>query len=95
MTQGAMAERLVVDFAPMEGAVLRMIGLIERRGFRVSGMEMIEQPCGRRASLGLDLVARDGGRRVEVLGHQLRRLHGVSEVTHGAATAPVIRERAA
>jgi acetolactate synthase regulatory subunit len=90
-----MMEKLVVDFAPMEGAVLRMLGLVERRGFRVSGIGMTEQPCGRRASLELELVARDAGRRVEVLGHQLRRLHGVAEVTHGAGSAAVLQERAA
>ena len=87
-----MTESLVVKFMPMEGAVLRMLGLVERRGFRVSRIGMTEQPCGRRASLVLDLVARDAGRRVEVLGHQLRRLHGVADVTHSTA---IIRERAA
>ncbi|WP_114952345.1 ACT domain-containing protein [Sphingosinicella terrae] len=87
-----MNERLVVEFAPAEGAVLRMLGLVERRGFRVSGLGMSEQPCGSQASLSLELVARDAGRRVEVLGLQLQRLHGVSRVTHASAVA---RERAA
>ena len=87
-----MTEKLVVDFAPAEGAVLRLLGLVERRGFRVSGLGMTEQPCGSQASLSLDLVARDAGRRVEVLELQLQRLHGVHRVTHASAIA---RERAA
>ena len=87
-----MTEKLVVDFAPMEGAVLRMLGLVERRGFRVSGIGMTEMPCGKQASLALDLVARDGGRRIDVLGLQLRRLHGVSGVTHAP---PHVQEQAA
>ena len=87
-----MTEKLVVDFAPMEGAVLRMLGLVERRGFRVSRIGMTEQPCGKQASLALDLVARDGGRRIDVLGLQLRRLHGVSGVTHAS---PHVQEQAA
>ena len=85
-------EKLLVDFAPMEGAVLRMLGLVERRGFRVSAIGMTEAPCGKRASLALDLVARDAGRRIETLGLQLRRLHGVSEVTHAV---PCMQEQAA
>ena len=36
---------------PVEGAVLRMIGLVERRGFRIRRVAMAEQPCGRRGSL--------------------------------------------
>jgi acetolactate synthase regulatory subunit len=87
-----MTERLVVDFAPMEGAVLRLLGLVERRGFRVSGIGMTERPCGTQASLELDVVARDGGRRLDVLGLQLKRLHGVSDVTFAP---PQVRERAA
>ena len=86
-----MTEKLVVDFAPMEGAVLRMLGLVERRGFRVSAIGMTERSCGTQASLALDLVARDAGRRIDVLGLQLRRLHGVSDVTY----APQVREQAA
>jgi acetolactate synthase-1/3 small subunit/acetolactate synthase II small subunit len=87
-----MTERLVVDFAPAEGAVLRLLGLVERRGFRVSGIGMSERPCGKQASLALDLVARDAGRRVDVLGLQLRRLHGVVDVTFAP---PHVQEQAA
>lgn len=76
-----MNDRIVVEFAPMEGAVLRMVGLVERRGFRVRGIDMNEQPCGRRASLTLDIVPHDASRSVDVLELQLRRLHGVSSVS--------------
>jgi hypothetical protein len=34
--------RLEIQFTPGEGAVLRMLGLVERRGFRVRGIAMIE-----------------------------------------------------
>lgn len=76
-----MSEKIVVDFAPMEGAVLRLLGLVERRGFRVSGLVMSEQPCGKRASLVLDVEPRDGNRSVDVLELQIRRLHGILGVT--------------
>lgn len=75
-----MSERMIVDFTPGEGTVLRMLGLIERRGFRVRGIGMNEKSCGRRALLMLDLVPLDSGRSLDVLGLQLRRLHEVNDV---------------
>jgi acetolactate synthase regulatory subunit len=86
-----MADRMIVDFAPAEGAVLRLLGLVERRGFRVRAIDMSEQPCGKRASLTLDIVAHDSGRSVDVLELQLHRLHGVFGVT----PAPFARGKAA
>ena len=85
-----MTENLVVEFMPMEGAVLRMLGLVERRGYLLRNVAMNED--GDSASLVIDVQPLDSGRRVEVLGHQLRRLHGVSDVTH---LTPRIREQAA
>ena len=35
-----MSGRIHVDFDAAEGAVLRMVGLVERRGFAVSGISM-------------------------------------------------------
>jgi hypothetical protein len=35
--EGLVIERLTIDFTPAEGAVLRMIGLVERRGYVVNG----------------------------------------------------------
>ena len=91
MTNPAAKERLVVEFAPAEGAVIRMLGLVERRGFEMVSVDMVQQPCGLRASMGMDVVARDPGRRTELLALQLRRLHGVSGVTIEACQ----REKAA
>jgi acetolactate synthase regulatory subunit len=75
-------ERLTIDFTPAEGAVVRMIGLVERRGYVVRGLEMNEHAAS--ASLVLDVEPRDPGRRVEVVAQQLGRLVDVNKVSLSA-----------
>ena len=75
-----MTERLTIDFTPAEGAVVRMIGLVERRGYVVRGLAMNEQANG--ASLTIDVEPRDPSRRVQVLSQQLGRLVDVTQVSH-------------
>ena len=71
--------RLIIDFGAEEGAVIRIVGLVERRGFELRGIAMSGE-CPR-ASLTLDVTARDAGRRLDVLDLQLQRLTGVSRVS--------------
>jgi acetolactate synthase II small subunit len=75
-----MTMRLAINFAVAEGAVVRMLGLIERRGFAVTGLGMTEHGAGDTASMVVELAPRDATRRLDVLDLQLRRLHGVSHV---------------
>ena len=72
-----MSGRIDVDFAFAPGAVLRMLGLVERRGFDVRGIEM----DGAAGSLSLVVEARDSGRRLDVVAGHLRRLHDVRSVS--------------
>ena len=74
-----MSGRIEIDFTMAEGAVLRMLGLVERRGFEVCGIAMAER--GGQGSLALDFRPRDGERRLEVIASQLRRLHDVRQVS--------------
>ena len=90
MSDRSTTERIFVEFDTAEGAVLRLLGLVERRGFRIRRVAMAEQPCGRRGSLALQVAAIGAGRSVGVLAAQLRRIHGVQRVSHEFA-----RERAA
>jgi len=73
-------QRLVVEFTAGEGALVRMLGVVERRGFILRRTVMAELPCGRRATLALTVEPRDAGRSVETLALQLGRLHGVGKV---------------
>ncbi len=84
--------RMFIEYAAQEGAIVRMLGLVERRGFIVRRAAMAEQPCGRRATLALTVEPRDHGRSVDVLARQLSRLHGVARVAHETA---FIQEQAA
>ena len=73
-----MSERLVVSFTPAEGAVIRMLGLVERRGYSLLGLAMDERADG--ACITIDLQPRDASRRVEVVARQLDRLVDVNSV---------------
>lgn len=59
-----------------EGAVLRTLGLIERRGFRLLDMHLEALSAERQLSLGVD----GGERNAQVLRRQLLRLEDVQEV---------------
>jgi acetolactate synthase regulatory subunit len=72
---------IAIEFAVAEGAVVRMIGLIERRGFEVRGLGMTEHVPDGTASMVVELRPRGPLRRLGALDLQLRRLHGVTQVT--------------
>ena len=72
-------QRLAIDFTPAEGAVIRVLGLVERRGFVVRRLAMSEQESS--ASLVIDLEPRDPSRRAEVVARQLGRLVDVNHVS--------------
>ena len=80
-----MNARLTIEYYVAEGAIIRMIGLVERRGFRVTRIVMAEQPCGRRGTLVLEVTASDAARSIDILALQIGRIHGVTRVTHDAS----------
>ena len=84
-----MSARVGIEFVPIEGALVRLLGLIERRGFEVRGVAMAERAgAGEYAALTVDVVPRDPSRRLDVLELQLRRLHGVHDITMPTAGTP-------
>ena len=74
-----MTGRIEIGFAMNEGAVMRMLGLVERRGFEVRAIRMAEAGDGQGA-LALDVHARDAGRSLATVAGQLQRLHDVRNV---------------
>ena len=70
-----MTDRIRIAFRNEEGALIRILGLVERRGYR------LERVAAEDGVLTLSVAARDPGRRLDVLAAQLRRLHDVSDVT--------------
>ena len=63
--------------ANAEGALVRLLGTIERRGFRIEGMRLAADPAGQRISVALGNTSRPA----EVLVRQLQRLVEVREVS--------------
>jgi acetolactate synthase regulatory subunit len=70
--------RIDIVFTPEEGAVTRMLGLVERRGFALKAIAMAG--ASNPASLAMDVEARDPLRRLDVLARQLERLVEVRSV---------------
>jgi acetolactate synthase II small subunit len=66
---------LTLLLANAEGALVRVLGLIERRGFRLGSMQTRATPHG----LQLTMTLPGDGRPADVLLRQLRRLHDVLE----------------
>lgn len=76
----------MISFTAAEGAVVRMLGLVERRGYALRGLAMEEHPTG--ASIVIDVEPRDSSRRVEVVARQLDRLVDVNSIS--ILTAPQV-----
>ncbi|MFS2319044.1 ACT domain-containing protein [Maricaulis sp. D1M11] len=70
---------LTVDLFDTEGALLRLVGLVERRGFVINAMHKA-QPTEGISRIQLQLDPRDSGRRADVLTRQIERLFDVSKV---------------
>lgn len=73
-----MSVTLTIAFDAAEGAVPRLLTLIERRGFALTGIRM---ESGAPARIALDLSPRDAGRCPHTLDRQLRRLHGIHDIS--------------
>lgn len=87
-----MTGEIVIDFTRSEGAVLRLIGQVERRGFEVTSMTLPEHGAGP-ARLTLGVAARDASRRFDTLSRHVAKIYGVTGVrTH--ETAPQMMDRA-
>ena len=80
-----MSERLTGEFTPAEGAVIRVLGVVERRGYVLRGLSMKEKADS--ASLVIDVEPREPSRRVPVLAQQLGRLIDVRSVSLAARDA--------
>lgn len=71
-----MTTRLEIRLSPNEGALIRTLGLIQRRGFSVESMDLRAAGSGQRLRLKLA----DSPRCPGVLARQLERLHDVEHV---------------
>ena len=72
--------RLRIDFANNEGALLRILGVVERRGFMIKSVAMNEHADGSSATLIVEIAPRSDARRLDVLVPFLQRLVEVRSI---------------
>lgn len=78
-----MTTQIDIDFLPAEGAVVRLIGLVERRGFALEAMSYA--PAATTHRLTMTVCPRPGPRRIETLKAQIARTYGVTSVVERLA----------
>ncbi len=72
--------RLTIDLDMAEGALLRVLGVVERRGFMIKSVAMNEHADGALASMIVEVVPRGAERRLDVLVPFVQRLHEVRSI---------------
>ncbi len=80
-----MEHELQIELRDKEGAVLRAIGMVERRGFRMQTCH-VEKPSGDSQQMRMTVRS---ARSIGVLQRQLERLHDVISVQRRTPAAPV------
>ncbi len=73
----------------VEGAIIRTLGMIERRGFTVTGISTAAGEAEHQMEMTVELQT--AGRSVEVLARQVARLFDVSSVSFAEQDAPAMR----
>lgn len=73
-----MTDTIHIRIDRADGSLQRLIGLVERRGFHIDGMSLIEEGAARRIALAVR--GRDDSRCVDSLGRQIDKLFGMDRV---------------
>lgn len=79
--------QLLIGFRPAEGAIVRILGLIERRGFLLHDIAVRSEDPG--CSMTVEVAPRDPhSRHLDVLARQIGRLIDVQSVAIETAAGP-------
>lgn len=74
-----MLNTLNIELAEAEGALMRLIGLVERRGYTIATLDKSEARDGQ-STVTLQVKPRDAARQLDVLIRQIGRLLDVRAV---------------
>ena len=74
----SMSDTIHIQIDRADGSLQRLIGLVERRGFHIDGINMADEGAMRR--IALTVRGRDAARSIDNLGCQIDRLFGVSRI---------------
>lgn len=89
-----MNHTLRMSILKVEGAMIRLLGLVERRGFSVTAMNARADDAGDEVEITLEI--RSAGRSVDTLTRQIEKLYDVRRVACLAGeTAVVMKESVA
>jgi acetolactate synthase-1/3 small subunit len=69
-----------IELDRLEGSLIRVIGLIERRGFHIDAMELFDLGDDKRGA-SVTVRPRDPSRNADMLGLQIDRLYGVRRLS--------------
>jgi acetolactate synthase regulatory subunit len=83
-------QNIRIEFAFAEGALRRLLGVIEARGWIITSMQMGSD--GDRSIMTLSLNPRDGTRKIATLIRQISRVYGVISAAHMDGATSFIRE---
>ncbi len=87
------SETICIEITRSEGAIQRLFGLIERRGFELRSFSMPEvHPTGANDAyhVTVGIAPRDASRSIDVLSRQIGRLHGIKKIGRtGASTTSI------
>jgi acetolactate synthase-1/3 small subunit len=75
-----MSDTIHIQIDRADGSLQRLIGLVERRGFHIDGIDMADEGAFRR--IALTVRGRDDGRCKDNLGRQIDRLFGVRRISN-------------
>jgi len=73
-----MSDTIHIRIDRADGSLQRLIGLVERRGFHIDGINMADEGAMRR--IALTVRGRDAARSIDTLGRQIDRLIGVARI---------------
>ncbi|SJM69373.1 hypothetical protein FM111_14080 [Brevundimonas diminuta 3F5N] len=73
-----MSDTIHIQIDRADGSLQRLIGLVERRGFHIDGLNMADEGAMRR--IALTVRGRDAARSIDNLGRQIDRLFGVARI---------------
>ncbi len=73
-----MSDTIHIQIDRADGSLQRLIGLVERRGFHIDGINMADEGAMRR--IALTVRGRDAARSIDTLGRQIDRLIGVARI---------------
>lgn len=88
-----MSQSIHIEIDRLEGTLLRVLGLIERRGFHIDEIDLYDLGADTRG-LSVTVRPRDAGRNIDILGLQIDRLYGIKRLEQAPERAQTVSHNA-